>query len=63
MSSSSIFVDYSRAFDTIDHDILCEKLHLYGLDTASLSWFRFVFHFRATSNIQLDLPADVFVTL
>ena len=38
-STSSIFVDYSRAFDTIDHNILCKKLHLYGLDNTSLRWF------------------------
>ena len=39
-SSSSVFIDYSRAFDTIDHDILCKELKLYGLDKNSLEWFR-----------------------
>ena len=27
-----IFIDFSRAFDTIDHQILAEKFDLYGLD-------------------------------
>ena len=30
--SGCLFVDFSRAFDSIDHGILAEKLKLYGLD-------------------------------
>ena len=30
-----VFVDFSRAFDTIDHNILSEKLKMYGLDDIS----------------------------
>ena len=30
-----IFIDFSRAFDTIDHQILAEKFDLYGLDSIS----------------------------
>ena len=30
-----VFVDFSRAFDTIDHNILSEKLKMYGLDDMS----------------------------
>ena len=30
--SGCLFVDFSRAFDSIDHRILAEKLKLYGLD-------------------------------
>ena len=48
-SSSSIFIDYSRAFDTINHVILCKKLDLYGLDNASLKWF----HSYLSDRLQL----------
>ena len=38
--SSSIFVDYSKDFDTIDRAIMFRKLGLYELDDHSQSWFR-----------------------
>ena len=38
--SGCVFVDFSRAFDTIDHNILIEKLKLYGFDEISLKFIK-----------------------
>ena len=36
----SVFIDLKKAFDTVDHDILCEKLQIYGVQQRELPWFR-----------------------
>ena len=35
-----LFLDLKKAFDTVNHDILIEKLKLYGFQKQSLSWFK-----------------------
>ena len=34
-----VFIDLKKAFDTLDHDILCEKLQMYGVQQRELFWF------------------------
>ena len=34
-----IFIDFSKAFDTINHNILLEKLKAYGIQSENLKWF------------------------
>ena len=35
-----VFLDFSRAFDTVDHDILVRKLSYYGIRGNALVWFQ-----------------------
>ena len=39
MCTSCIFVDYKKAFETLDHEILCQKLYKYNFNTKVVDWF------------------------
>ena len=34
-----VFKDFSKAFDTVDHQILIKRLQCYGIDGTALNWF------------------------
>ena len=35
-----IFIDLSKAFDTVKHNVLLEKLKAYAVQSENLKWFR-----------------------
>jgi len=35
-----VYLDFSRAFDTVSHSILLEKLAAHGFDGCTLRWIK-----------------------
>ena len=34
------FLDFPKAFDTVNHDVQLQKLHPYGIRGSALKWFQ-----------------------
>ena len=51
--SLAIFMDLSKAFDTLDHKILIDKLGYYGIRVTSLMWFESYLSQR-TQYVEVD---------
>ena len=54
--TAAIFLDLSKAFDSLEHEAIFMKLEKYGIRGTCLTWFRSYFHNRKLSVIMQKQP-------
>ena len=51
----SIYLDYAKAFDKVDHKLLIKKLRLYGINPKIIKWIESILSDRQTASLLSQL--------
>ena len=61
-TTMAVFIDLRKAFDTVNHEILCRKLCFYGINSMTLDWCKNYLANRTQTtlaNNNRSVPANV----
>ncbi len=47
-----VYIDFPKAFDSVNHRILCDEMHVYGIHQTIVDWTR-SFIFNRTFKIRV----------
>ena len=57
--SVCIFIDLSKAFDTVNHEILLDKLRYFGISRVAYNWFAIYLNNRQQFSLMILLLLDM----
>ena len=69
MRTCMILIDYQKAFDKMNHDVLFQKLYAIGFSKHTVNWFKYYLsnkfflvnletNFSQHASVSCDVPQD-----